>query len=152
MDLVQDCFLVQHVLAPTRANNVLDLVLSPEVGLVENLEIREHFSNSDHNLLVGELVCKTYITSNNQIGSDFKKGDWVGLRTDLEVIKWEEEIAGLLTKYGDNFCILLSEAIDKYIPKKHMIWEIILNLMTRKVMKVRKCKYKMWKRYQETRP
>ena len=42
-----------------------------------------------------ELVCKTIITSNNQIDFDFKKGDWVGLRTDLAVIKYEEEMDGL---------------------------------------------------------
>ena len=52
MELIQDCFLIQYVVAPTRGNNVLDLVLSAEVGMVENLEIREYFSNSDHNLLV----------------------------------------------------------------------------------------------------
>ena len=33
-DLVQDCFLDKHVLAPTRGNNVLDFILSSEVGMV----------------------------------------------------------------------------------------------------------------------
>ena len=35
VDLLQNCFLVQHVLAPIRGNIVLDLVLSSEVGMVE---------------------------------------------------------------------------------------------------------------------
>ena len=95
MNLVQDYFLVQHVLASTRGNNVLDLVLPSEVGMVGNLEICEHFSNSDHNLLVWDLVCKTNITSNNQTDYAIKKGDWEDLSTEFEVIKWEEEMNGL---------------------------------------------------------
>ena len=103
---------MDDVLAPTRGNNVLDFIVSSEVGMVENLEIREHISSSDHNLLVWELVSKTDLTSNNQIGYDFKKGNWVGLRTDLEIIKWEEEMAKLnVDEIWRQSCNLLSEAI-----------------------------------------
>ena len=48
-----------------------------------------------------------YIASSNQTGYNFKKVDLVGLRTDLEEIKWNEEMAGLNANemWGGNFVI-----------------------------------------------
>ena len=40
LKMVQDCFLTQHVMEPTRdSNRTVDLVLSTEPGLVEKVEI-----------------------------------------------------------------------------------------------------------------
>ena len=36
LDFTQDCFLIQHVLKPTRYDNILDLVLSSEENMVED--------------------------------------------------------------------------------------------------------------------
>jgi Endonuclease-reverse transcriptase len=51
IDLVQDTFLTQHVLTPTIGNNILDLVLSSEEGMVEDLQVLEHLANSAHNIV-----------------------------------------------------------------------------------------------------
>ena len=42
-------FLTQHVLEPTREKNVLDIVLSSQKELVDNVKIFEPLGNSDHN-------------------------------------------------------------------------------------------------------
>ena len=47
--LTQDCFLTQHVLEPTRGGNVLDLILSSQNELVDNVEVHEPLGSSDHN-------------------------------------------------------------------------------------------------------
>ena len=47
--LIQDSFLTQHVLEPTREENVLDLVLSSQIEIVDNVKIHEPLGNSDHN-------------------------------------------------------------------------------------------------------
>ena len=47
--LIQDCFLTQHVLDPTRGGNVLDLVFSSQNELVDNVKICEPLGSSDHN-------------------------------------------------------------------------------------------------------
>jgi len=44
LDLVQDCFLTQNVHVPTRINNILDLVLTLECGMVDKEQIKKHFS------------------------------------------------------------------------------------------------------------
>ena len=51
LDLTQDCFLTQHVLKPTRYDNLLDLVLSSEENMVEKLFVLEHSANTDHNII-----------------------------------------------------------------------------------------------------
>ena len=47
--LVQDNFLTQHVLEPTRATRILDIVLSSQKELADNVEIKEPLGSSDHN-------------------------------------------------------------------------------------------------------
>ena len=50
--LVQDnFFLTQHVLEPTRAVNVLYIVLSSQKVIAENVVIQELLGSSDHNHL-----------------------------------------------------------------------------------------------------
>ena len=44
--LIQESFLTQHVLKPTRGENVLDIVLSSQNELVK---LYEPLGNSDHN-------------------------------------------------------------------------------------------------------
>ena len=49
--LVQNNFLTQHVLEPTRAARVLDIVQSSHKELVNNVVIQEPLGSSDHNQL-----------------------------------------------------------------------------------------------------
>ena len=49
--LVQDNFLTQHVLEPTRAARVLYIVLSSQKEFVDNVVIQEPLGSSDHNQL-----------------------------------------------------------------------------------------------------
>ena len=46
--LTQDCFLTQHVLEPTRKGNVLDLILSSQNELDDNVKVHEPLGSSDH--------------------------------------------------------------------------------------------------------
>ena len=51
IDLVQDCFLEQHVKEATRGERTLDLVFSTEPALVEEVTIGCPVANSDHNVI-----------------------------------------------------------------------------------------------------
>lgn len=59
---MMDNYLVQHVKSPMRENNLLDLVLIPEIGIMDKVEIIEHLGNNDHNTVVWELICDTSIS------------------------------------------------------------------------------------------
>jgi len=56
LNLVGDNFLTQKVFAPTRGNNILDLVLCSDPDIVENLVVGCSIANSDHNLLEFDIV------------------------------------------------------------------------------------------------
>ena len=45
---IQESFLTQHVLEPTRGDNVLDIVLTSQKELVDSVIIQEPLGNSDH--------------------------------------------------------------------------------------------------------
>ena len=49
LNLVQDSFLTQHVLEPTRGENVLDIILSSQKEFVDNVKICDPLGCSDHN-------------------------------------------------------------------------------------------------------
>ena len=48
LECIQDLFFTQHVLLSTRGDNILNLVMSNEEGLVENLTVGEPFGTSDY--------------------------------------------------------------------------------------------------------
>ena len=56
--VIQDSFLTQHVLEPTRGENVLDIVLSSQKELVDNVKIFELLGNSDHNQIHFDINVK----------------------------------------------------------------------------------------------
>ena len=56
--LIQDSFLTQHVLEPTRGENVLDKVLSSQKELVDNVNIFEPLGNSVHNQIHFDINVK----------------------------------------------------------------------------------------------
>ena len=57
--LIQGSFLTQHVLEPTRGENVLDIVLSSQKELVDNLKIHEPLGNSDHTQIHFDINVKS---------------------------------------------------------------------------------------------
>ena len=57
--LIQDSFLTQHVLEPTRGENVFDIVLSSQKELVDNVKIFEPLGNSDHNQIHFDINVKS---------------------------------------------------------------------------------------------
>ena len=58
LECMQDSFFTQHVLLPARGDNILDLVMSNEEGLVENVTVGEPFGTSDHCVIKWNLVIK----------------------------------------------------------------------------------------------
>ena len=63
--LNQDSFLTQHVLEQTRGDNVLDIVLSSQTELVDNVKIHEPLGNSDHNQIHFDINVKSESNSKN---------------------------------------------------------------------------------------
>ena len=63
-NLIMDNFLCQHVNSPTRENNILDLFISSDTNLVDNLQCVGKLGSSDHVLVLAELNFKTRVAGN----------------------------------------------------------------------------------------
>ena len=72
--LGQHNFLTQHVLEPTRAARILDIVLSSQKEFVDNVVIQEPLGSSDHNQLHFNINIKADKTKVKQYRRDFRKG------------------------------------------------------------------------------
>ena len=71
--LIQGSFLTQHVLEPTRGENVLDIVLSSQKELVDNVKIHEPLGNSDHNQIHFDINVKSESKNKKRIGETSTK-------------------------------------------------------------------------------
>jgi len=148
LDLVNDCFLFQHVNCPTRERNILDLVLSTEVNMVEDLEVREPVSNSDHNQILWKLNWKTVIESPEQKQYDYNKGDYKGLLKKLGKENWENLLAN--KNVEEMWAIVLKLIIDgrdEYIPEKIKTKRKYPPWMKYKLRKLLKKRYHLWKKF-----
>ena len=78
--LIQDSFLTQHVLEPTRGENVLDIVLSSQKELVDNVKICEPLGNSDHNQIHFDINVKSEGKNKKTYKRNFHKGNYKYMR------------------------------------------------------------------------
>ena len=148
--LVQNCFLTQHVLEPTRGDNVLDLILSSNKELVDNVTVVEPLGTSDHSQIHFNLTVKTGSRYSKQRKRDFKKGDYVQMRSYLENMKWAE----ILENKTAEQCwkSLKSEfdyIIQKFIPNKKCS-HLRKKHLSREAMQMIRNKQRLWKAYKRT--
>lgn len=148
LDMVMDNFWFQHVAAPTRANNILDLVISSDVGMVDNVTIKEHLANSDHNIIVFDLIIDSNARFSKEERLNFFRGDYVEMNRCLSCIDWELEFEGLdVESMWNKFLVFMRDSMTLCIPKsktkkcKYPVW------MTREAIRARKKKAKLWKKY-----
>ena len=57
LKVMEDNFLSQLILSPTRLGAILDVVMTNNTDLISHTEIRVHPQLSDHSLLVSTLTC-----------------------------------------------------------------------------------------------
>lgn len=152
LNLVQDCFLVQHVLEPTRENNVLDLVFSSEESMVENVKVREHFSSSDHNVITWTLNCKTVLAKNHSSSTryDYSKADFGQINTFLKSIDWESKFSNKdANEVWETFSEILKSTVHTFAPESKSKSKVYPMWMTKAAKRAQKYKSKMWKRYKQ---
>ena len=90
--LVQDNFLTQHVLEPTRAARVLDIVLSSHKYFVDNVVIQDPLGSSDHNQLHFNINIKSDKTKVKQCRRNFRKGNYKEIRKRLALINGNDKM------------------------------------------------------------
>ena len=123
-DIIQDNFMHQLVNEPTRDQNILDLVLTTNVDLINNFVVGEHFS--DHNSITLTLNCAPYLSCIcNKFSNAFNKADWSHLRSLFQNTPWnfvlsDEDIDNNWIKWKYIFFTAVDVCIPKYRQKKRI--------------------------------
>ena len=141
--LVQDNVLTQHVLEPTRPTSVLDIALSSQREIVDNVVIQEPLGSSDHNQLHFNIKIKSDKSKFKQ-WRDFRNGNYKEIRKSLAHIDGNDKMKNRTATECWN--IVRGEpysAINSYVPvkkqgkrskKKHLSKEVL-----RKIIYKKKC-------------
>src|SRR6218665_3108885 len=56
VDFIEASFMQQHVMEPTRGDNIFDLGITSDINMIENVSVGEHFNTSDHQVVRWGLV------------------------------------------------------------------------------------------------
>ena len=115
--LIQDSFLTQHVLEPTRGENVLDIVLSSQKELVDNVKIFEPLGNSDHNQIHFDINVKSESKNKKMYKRNFHKGNYKDMRKYLAKLDWNNILMNKTAIECWNILKYEIESIiDKFVP------------------------------------
>ena len=112
--LIQDSFRTQHVLEPTRGENVLDIVLSSQNELVDNVKIQEPLGNSEHNQIHFDINTKSESKNKKMYRRNFHKGSYKDIRKYLTKLDWSNM---LMNKTAIECWNILKYEIESIIDK-----------------------------------
>jgi hypothetical protein len=151
-DLLLDNYLCQHVTEPTRENNILDLVISSDANMVNDLQVLDHLGNSDHNMIVWDLVCSIHLSKSKVPYRQYHKANYEAMREWLSRIEWDKEFSDLdVDEIWSKFCYFIETVIDQFVPlgytksKKTPRW---MNGTAKAAMKYKSI---MWSRYRQSK-
>ena len=99
MENYRDCFLYQHVMAPTHHRpgctpTTLDLVFSNEEGMVTDTTHLAPLGASCHNIIKFKYNC--YFLTNDLHNRDYiwNRADYQAMKSDAGLIDWDHELLG----------------------------------------------------------
>ena len=150
IECVNDNFLFQGVTECTRSSNILDLVLTSEENMIDNVTVGEPFGSSDHQIIRFDLIaCKEGSQVETKM-HDYFKADYEQMREDSKMINWEGIISGVDVEMDWNSLKLeIAKLRDKYVPYRknrnnRCKW------VNKSVIKSRRAKNKAWVKYTES--
>ncbi len=122
-DVLQEFGLFQLVNSPTRGQNVLDLLLTTNEYLIDNISVTDDDSTclkSDHKAITSDINLRRKINKpTKRLVYNYKNGDFDSLRASLkslpllELVESENDIDSAWTNWKDLFLA----TVDAHIPK-----------------------------------
>ena len=151
LDVVNDCFLYQHVKENTRFRNLesstLDLIFTKEEGDIRNIEVTTPLGDSDHGIVMADYVSEWKSRVVHKPRRMYKKGDYKKINEKLDQVNWEEEFENKsVQECWDIFKGIQEKLVEKYIPMSNPK-DYNEPWMNNSLLKQWKKKYHAWKRY-----
>jgi exonuclease III len=124
LDTYRDCFLWQHVTQPTRyralqSANILDLVMTNEEGMIQEVEYNEPVGKSDH--LVLNWTYNSYIEQSRKVTVKrlYNDGNYENMRADLGGTDWANLLQDKTVDEQWNIIrTRILDSVSTHIPQK----------------------------------
>ena len=155
--MIQDCFLVQHVDKPTRGNNILDLVLTSEEGMVSDLAVEEPLNTSDHSTVFFKLICADLKVDNCHSSDifeyNFNRANYTKINKEISDTNWDSLFSDLgVADMWVRFLSTINDIIKNNVPKRKGVGKNSNNpWYSRKLKRLKKKKIRAWKKAEESK-
>ncbi|KAI8493269.1 hypothetical protein Bbelb_292730 [Branchiostoma belcheri] len=150
---VHENLLYQHVFKPTRyrpgeLSNILDLVLTNEDGMVENIEYLPGIGQSDHIRLQFKVKVYAERNGNTKPRPNLYRGDYASMAADLSGIDWDTRLKNKsFDEAYSDFIDVLQASIDSHVPLSNEKTSKKNLYTTQEVKRLSKKKRANWDRY-----
>ena len=140
------------MLEPSRGDNVLDIVLSSQKELVDNVKIHEPLDNSDHIQIHFDINVKSESKNKKMYRRNFHKGKYKDMRKYLAKLDWNNMLMNKTAIECWNILKYEIESIiDKFVPLKNKENGLERNTCQKKLLEKIVFKQTMWRVYMRTR-
>ena len=153
-EVVQQQYLCQHVLSPTRSvpgeePSILDLVFTREENMVQNLEIVAPLGKSDHSGLLFDFIPSDRLDNigeRERAKRNYFKGNYDLMRSELEGVNWVEIFE---SNDVENICRNIEDLIKdlslRFVPESRVVRR--REKIPKSVQRAAKRKRELHKRY-----
>jgi ribonucleases P/MRP protein subunit RPP40 len=150
VDCLEDGFLTQHVTEKTRGNACLDLVITKEPDVIDNMRVLGRLASSDHNMLLFDFIICTRNNDNIRHFFDYNKADFDKIRDLASMLNWDSLLVGDAVSYWSQIKseLLRLEAENIQVKKnggksKKSLW------VNHKVVAAVRAKHKKYAKYKD---
>ena len=154
---LQDCFMYQHVTEPTRFRpnekpNLLDLVLSGEESMIQNLDYLPPLGESDHICIRFSAMCgmKEKVKDEPAERNIFKT-DYAAVIRELEKYNWVRILNSSFVEDYKRFFDILEEIMVRHTPLRTPKRKKKNLYMTREARRLKNKKIRLWKKFLATK-
>lgn len=108
----------QYVTEPTRADNILDIVLCDTPNIVSNVNVLPALANSDHETVTFNISLnhKLQEMSHAKTKLNWKNSDVASINHYLENINWQSLLNGCPDEIYDSFLTIYNFITDNFVP------------------------------------
>ena len=142
--------LCNHLHEPTRGKNILDLVFSNDLSLVQNFRIGDSLGNSDHNSVLFEITTPSNATITPLAKLNWSKADFIKMSCDLELINWPllfsecSNIDELWDCFESNCLRVINESVPRFSARNPNRRPFLPNKIKNILSAKRKCFKNRW--------
>ena len=118
--------------------------------MVDELFVLKHLANSDHNIIIWKTTCETIINKNNLEKLVFHKFHYDKINEYFSNFKWEDIFQNSnASECWVKFLEIAKEAFEFFVSTRGQRKRKVPPWLTKKVLKNRKYKSVLWKKYQQ---